>query len=78
MRRSNCLVEAVRAWLQHGGRFVVLTWPSTKDLPWSLLPHLGVEVAPHEVVHFRMSPEHKADCPLWFRGETHRDWIGPA
>lgn len=78
VRRSNCLVEAVRTWFLYGGRFVVVERPSLKDIPWSLLPHFGVEVTRYEVVHFRVDPMHKKDCPLWFRGKLHRDWMGPA
>ena len=74
MIRSNCLVEAIRVKIRRGGRLVLITPPTMKGLPWSLLPHIGTEVSPGVVVHFRIS--HQEDFPLWFRGTHHEDWMG--
>jgi hypothetical protein len=74
MTRSNCLAATLRVWLRLGGRPVVVRGPSLAALPWSLLPHLGVEVAPGWVVHFRAV--RRRDFALWFRGRLVRDWMG--
>lgn len=74
MTRSNYLFAAIAIARRTGGRMVIMKMPSLHGLPWSLLPHFGVEVRPGVVVHFKAADQ--SDFPLWFRGKVRRDWCG--
>lgn len=73
---SNCLLAAISIYRRFGGAFIILNHPSTRNIPWSLIPHIGVEIKPNIALHYKALNKDEP-CPLWFRGKLKRDYIGP-